>query len=583
VRDDTSPPYELGLSRMREGRTRLHLNLDMLVFDMVSMRLLLGELGARYEGRAPAPAITDFDFRKYLELERAAESGDSFQQAMRYWSERCSSLPPAPKLPLALSPNTPAVHSPRITARRHRLSSSRWAALRRRCAENGLTPACVLGAAYAEVLARWSASPQMTLNLTQARRSEHHPSVAGMIGEFTNTILLGLDWSQGATFVERASNFAERLWTDIAHSDVSGIRVLREMARGAGQPVVMPVVFTCALEDLQASSHWAGELVHMICETSQVSLDNMVIGSGDSPIVLWNSVDEYGLVDLARLEPGERVLVHAAAGGVGMAATQLARHLGAEVFATASPGKWDTLRALGFDADHLASSRMLEFEPHFLRTTGGRGVDVVLDSLARELVDASLRLLPRGGRFLEMGKTDIRDPERVAQDHPGVAYRAFDLPTAGPEHIGQMLGELMALFERRALRPLPVTTHDLRLAPRAFRSIATVGRQSPARPRVRRLPAPCDSPTAPAPRRPCFACRRFRPSRASSRMHPWRPTCPAGELSGASHIPVMAPASSCRSIAPRSSHSMPTAYARLPPALRSRSSAGHRAAGSLMN
>jgi acyl transferase domain-containing protein/NADPH:quinone reductase-like Zn-dependent oxidoreductase/acyl carrier protein len=188
------------------------------------------------------------------------------------------------------------------------------------------------------------------------------------------------------------------------------------------------------------------------------------------PIVFLTAY--YGLVDLARLGPGERVLIHAAAGGVGMAATQLARYLGADVFATASPGKWATLRALGLPADHIASSRTLELESQFLRTTGGRGVDVVLDSLAGELVDASLRLLPRGGRFIEIGKTDIRDPERVAQDHPGVAYRAFDLMEAGPERIGQMLGELMALFDRGALRPLPVIAHDLREAPRAFRGMA---------------------------------------------------------------------------------------------------------------
>jgi mycoketide-CoA synthase len=180
----------------------------------------------------------------------------------------------------------------------------------------------------------------------------------------------------------------------------------------------------------------------------------------------------YGLVDLARLQAGERVLIHAAAGGVGMAATQLARHLGAEVFATASPGKWAMLRELGFDADHLASSRTLEFEPQFLRATGGRGMDVVLDSLAREFVDASLRLLPHGGRFIEMGKADIRDPGRVAQDHPGVAYRAFDLSEAGPERMQQMLVELIALFERGALRPVPVAAHDLRHAPRAFRTLA---------------------------------------------------------------------------------------------------------------
>src|SRR5262249_50588440 len=106
------------------------------------------------------------------------------------------------------------------------------------------------------------------------------------------------------------------------------------------------------------------------------------------PIVFLTAY--YALVDLARLQPGERGLIHAAAGGVGMAATQLARHLGAEVFGTASPGKWGAVRALGVAADHIASSRTLEFEPAFLRATEGRGMDVVLDSLAREFVDASL-------------------------------------------------------------------------------------------------------------------------------------------------------------------------------------------------
>ncbi|OEV06458.1 zinc-binding dehydrogenase, partial [Streptomyces oceani] len=137
------------------------------------------------------------------------------------------------------------------------------------------------------------------------------------------------------------------------------------------------------------------------------------------PIVFLTAY--YALVDLGGVRAGERVLVHAAAGGVGSAAVQLGRHLGAEVFGTASVGKWDALRAAGLDEEHIASSRDLDFEDAFLGVTGGRGMDVVLDSLAREFVDASLRLLPRGGRFLEMGKTDIREPEKVAVDHEGVA------------------------------------------------------------------------------------------------------------------------------------------------------------------
>ncbi|WP_055526381.1 SDR family NAD(P)-dependent oxidoreductase, partial [Streptomyces graminilatus] len=188
------------------------------------------------------------------------------------------------------------------------------------------------------------------------------------------------------------------------------------------------------------------------------------------PIVFLTAY--YALTDLGALESGESVLVHAAAGGVGMAAVQLARHLGAEVFGTASAGKWGTLAELGLDQGHIASSRDTRFESAFLAATGGRGVDVVLDSLAGEFVDASLRLLPQGGRFLEMGKTDVRDPEAVAAEFSGVMYRAFDLWEAGPERIGQMLSELVVLFEAGVLRPLPVTCWDVRRAPEAFRYLS---------------------------------------------------------------------------------------------------------------
>ncbi|MFE5075510.1 SDR family NAD(P)-dependent oxidoreductase [Streptomyces halstedii] len=197
----------------------------------------------------------------------------------------------------------------------------------------------------------------------------------------------------------------------------------------------------------------------------------------------------YGLFDLGGLRRGESVLVHAAAGGVGMAAAQLARHAGARVFATASPAKWDVLRDGGLDDAHIASTRTTDFAEKFLTATGGRGVDVVLDSLAREFVDAGLRLLPNGGRFVEMGKTDVRDPETVARQHPGVRYRAFDLMEAGPERIGEMLADVLDLFGRGVLRPLPVTGWDVRQAPAALRSLSQargVGKN------VLLLPAPPD-------------------------------------------------------------------------------------------
>ncbi|HEY2056881.1 MAG TPA: SDR family NAD(P)-dependent oxidoreductase, partial [Amycolatopsis sp.] len=171
----------------------------------------------------------------------------------------------------------------------------------------------------------------------------------------------------------------------------------------------------------------------------------------------------YALVDLAGLRAGESILIHAGAGGVGMAAIQLAKHFGAEVYATAGENKWDTLRGMGIPDDHIASSRTAEFEEAF-----GGGIDVVLNALTGELLDASMRLLAPGGRFLEMGKTDIRD----AAELPGITYRAFDVVDAGPDRTREMLRELVELFELGALTPLPVTTWDVRRARDAFRHMS---------------------------------------------------------------------------------------------------------------
>ncbi|MFJ8650635.1 type I polyketide synthase [Streptomyces sp. NPDC093546] len=174
----------------------------------------------------------------------------------------------------------------------------------------------------------------------------------------------------------------------------------------------------------------------------------------------------YGLVDVAGVTAGETVLVHAAAGGVGMAAVQLARHLGLEIHGTASPGKW---RATGLPDERLSSSRTTDFEDRVREATGGRGVDVVLNSLEGPFIDASLRLLAPGGRFVEMGKTDIRRREQVAAAHPGTHYDVFDLMSTDRARIAEIFTEIIGLFEQGVLELLPLTAWDLRDAAEAFR------------------------------------------------------------------------------------------------------------------
>ncbi|KFX05890.1 polyketide synthase [Pectobacterium betavasculorum] len=172
----------------------------------------------------------------------------------------------------------------------------------------------------------------------------------------------------------------------------------------------------------------------------------------------------YALMQLASLRQGERVLIHAAAGGVGQAAVQLAHHLGAEVFATAHPDKWPVLRQLGIADDHIASSRNLKFTGQFRPLLSDKGIDVVLNSLTGEFIDASMSLMASGGRFVELGKTDIRE------DFPtDLIYHYLDRPDKDPELTAEMITTLLSLMRAGSLAPLPITAFDIREAVSAFR------------------------------------------------------------------------------------------------------------------
>jgi NADPH:quinone reductase-like Zn-dependent oxidoreductase/acyl carrier protein len=177
----------------------------------------------------------------------------------------------------------------------------------------------------------------------------------------------------------------------------------------------------------------------------------------------------HALADLAGARAGQRVLVHAATGGVGRAAVTIAQHLGLEVYATASPGKHHVMAAMGLDESHVASSRTEQFEQRFLAATGGQGMDIVLNSLAGKLTDAGLRLLRSGGAFIELGKSDLRDAAAIGRDYPGVKYRALDLTWVDPGRVGQILAQATELLVSGALAMPPVRAWDIRRADEALR------------------------------------------------------------------------------------------------------------------
>ncbi len=183
---------------------------------------------------------------------------------------------------------------------------------------------------------------------------------------------------------------------------------------------------------------------------------------------------QYGLHHLAHMKSGDRVLIHAAAGGVGLAAVQLALRAGAEVFATAgSPEKRDYLHGLG--VAHIYDSRSLDFVDEIARDTNGRGVDIVLNSLAGEFISKSVSALARGGRFVELGKRGILTRDEFVAKRSDCEYYVYDLGEEArndPSLVPALFAELLPAFEKKALRPLPAKLFEPARIVDAFRFMA---------------------------------------------------------------------------------------------------------------
>ena len=175
--------------------------------------------------------------------------------------------------------------------------------------------------------------------------------------------------------------------------------------------------------------------------------------------------------DWAKLNPGDKVLIHAASGGVGLAAIQMAQQHGAVVYATASTFKRATLRKLG--VKYVYDSRTTDFADQILADTDGAGVDVVLNSLTSEgFVEATVRATAKNGRFAEIAKRDIWTPEQMAEARPDIAYEIVALDTVmftEPDRIRTLLSEVSEGLAKGEWTPLPAEIYPLTEARTAFR------------------------------------------------------------------------------------------------------------------
>jgi amino acid adenylation domain-containing protein len=316
-RGDTWPLFEVRATRIDDRRTRLHIGVEALIVDAWSTSLLFREWAALYARRS-LPPPPELSFRDYMLAVDRLRRSPLHARALAYWQERVPTLPPAPELPLAISPQ--ALTRPTFVHRSGRLPVPTWTRFRDRARHAKVTPSVALCAAYASVIGAWSCARHFTLNLLYFNRLPLHPQVREVAANFSSTLLLEIDLRGGATFEQIAQTIQRQLAADLDHSLVSGVEVLRMLNRqrsagqGAVAPVTMPVVFASTISlggSNQDDSGFGltchllsmgdgGDEVHSSIRTPQVWLDHQVIEEGGSLIFNWDAVDTLfpgGMID----------------------------------------------------------------------------------------------------------------------------------------------------------------------------------------------------------------------------------------------------------------------------------------------
>jgi amino acid adenylation domain-containing protein len=297
------PNFRIEISEFPANIFRTHFSFDLILSDFRGISLMLWELGRIYAGQENLLPELDITFRDYRLAEERYRRTRAYSGDRDYWLKRIDALPPAPKLPTAVSPGS--IPTPTFVRKTATIEQSTWEMIKKRGATRGLTPTAVTLAVFSEVLGFWSEDPQFTVNVTLFNRLPVHSRVSSLVGEFTSNSLLAVDLAEGGSFETRTGRIWSRLWDDMEHRSFSGIRVLREMNRRRGGAAgAMPVVFTSTLAaEFPANSFAPDELGHevfSISQTPQVWLDHQLFEVDRGLRLIFDYVDGLfpdGMVD----------------------------------------------------------------------------------------------------------------------------------------------------------------------------------------------------------------------------------------------------------------------------------------------
>lgn len=282
------PLFDLEISEL-EDVTILHISLDMLIADFLSINIIVDELEDNYFGDKKKTFTKELSFRDVIVYEHNRQKHPQYSETMKkdkqYWEERISTMPEAPDLPVKEDLKDTSIRQLNTY-----IEKERYLELQKLADDNNITLSGLILACYAEVLAYWSNSKRFSINVTMANREQVHPDIYSIIGDFTKINILEICQDYNLSFIQRVQFIQKQLWNDMEHMSYSGIEVLREMTRLKKKEVIIPYVFTSTLSMVsrKESTNHKGNLIYKISQTPQVLIDCQVMEYKEGILVNWD-------------------------------------------------------------------------------------------------------------------------------------------------------------------------------------------------------------------------------------------------------------------------------------------------------
>ncbi|MCG2838055.1 amino acid adenylation domain-containing protein [Photobacterium sp. WH77] len=301
---DEAPSFEMRITRLTEKTWRLHCHFDLMFLDVISVRLVLKDIWREYQQKGDATPVKLPDFLNYVAAERILQGEAQGRNDQQYWLERINHLPPAPELPLNISPQQ--IEHPNIQRLSRLLPMQTLASLKQAADKHGLTAEALLLGCYTEVIRQWSKRQDFTLTLTQMGRRPYEDAIDQTVGNFLQPQLLPVSCVAERTFSERMLEVQTLLYQGKLHASFNGIQVLRDLTsrKQENRAISMPVVFSNTLTPELAEwvPDWRGpdsKQVYASNQTPQIWLENQITLEQQGLGIHFNYVDSLFPPNLA--------------------------------------------------------------------------------------------------------------------------------------------------------------------------------------------------------------------------------------------------------------------------------------------